>query len=146
MSQQPLYNTYPNPVIRQPSSPHSNGSFGPVFIVLAIIVVVSGVACVLGRLCSRRSHHSKEVHHHPKADKESRLGPKEWESTRKQGLNMRDGDIEFGFDHKRMPSGYKVGNNGGGNGKSPHGHNGNGKSPHGHNGGQRPEVRFAENV
>ncbi|PIN25112.1 hypothetical protein CDL12_02150 [Handroanthus impetiginosus] len=139
MSQQPLYNPYPNPVIRQPSSPHSNGSFGPVFIVLAIIVVVSGIACVLGRLCSRWSQHSKEVHHHPKADKESRvLGPKEWESRQKQSLNMRDGV---------MPSGYKVGNNGG-NGKSPHGHNGGGnrKSPRGHNGGQRPEVRFAENV
>ncbi|KAK4423827.1 hypothetical protein Salat_1965600 [Sesamum alatum] len=139
---QPL-EAYPNPVMRsQPTSSNSNGSFGPVFIVLAVIVVVSAVACVLGRLCSRRHHHrAKEVHHHSKKANNKQvsdgLGPKEWESRQKPSFNMRDGDIEFGFDLKRMPSAKMAGNGGGGMGKPPH-HNGGA--------GHRPEVRFAENV
>ncbi|KAL2233617.1 uncharacterized protein LOC105156608 [Sesamum indicum] len=138
---QPL-EAYPNPVMRsQPTSSNSNGSFGPVFIVLAVILVVSAVACVLGRLCSRRHHRGKEVHHHhnPKANNNKQshggLGPKEWESRQKPSFNMRDGDIEFGFDVKRMPS-AKMANHGGGKGVPPH-----------HNGaGHKPEVRFADNV
>ncbi|KAI3452722.1 hypothetical protein Pfo_009386 [Paulownia fortunei] len=130
---------YPNPVTRQQNSSHSNGSFGPVFIVLAVIVVLSAVAC---------------THHRPKATKQSHgLGPKEWESRQKPSFDMRDGDIEFGFD-KRTPS-AKVANNGGGKGKPPH-HNG-GHRPEGHRPEvhrpeghrpevHRPEVRFADNV
>ncbi|KAL7149115.1 hypothetical protein ABFS83_05G017700 [Erythranthe nasuta] len=133
---------YPNPVTKQPTnSPHTSGSFGPVFIVLAVIFVISAVACVLGRLCSRRRHRAKEAahhhHHHQKAAKQSHggggLGPKEWESRQNPNLNMRDhGDVELGFDKKfKFPSAAKLG--------------GNGRPPH-HNGGRMPEVRFADNV
>ncbi|KAI3452735.1 hypothetical protein Pfo_009399 [Paulownia fortunei] len=115
---------YPNPVTRQQNSSHSNGSFGP--------------------FSYRRHHHAKETHHRPKATKQSHgLGPKEWESRQKPSFDMRDGDIEFGFD-KRTPS-AKVANNGGGKGKPPH-HNG-GHRPEGHRPEvHRPEVRFADNV
>ncbi|KAK4429832.1 hypothetical protein Salat_1283900 [Sesamum alatum] len=137
---QPNYAVYPDPVMTtQPDSSHSNGSFGPVFAVLAVIVVVSTVACVLGRLCSRRQHRGKEAAHHPpKASKQSQgqskgLGPKEWQ---KPNFNMRDGDIEFGFD-KRNPSAGKGPKNGGGKGKPPHHHQ---------NGAHKPEVRFSDNV
>ncbi|KAL0357922.1 UNVERIFIED_CONTAM: hypothetical protein Scaly_1477900 [Sesamum calycinum] len=132
---QPNYDVYPNPVMTtQPDSSHSDGSFGPVFAVLAVIVVVSTVACVLGRLCSRRHHRGKEAAHKtPKASKQSQgLGPKEWQ---KPNFNMRDGDIEFGFD-KRNPSG-KGPKNGGGKGKP---------TAIIKNGAHKPEVRFSDNV
>lgn len=50
---------YPNSVSSQApptisQSHHSGGSFATVFIVLAVIVVISAIACFLGRLCSRR--------------------------------------------------------------------------------------------
>ncbi|CBI28534.3 unnamed protein product, partial [Vitis vinifera] len=61
---------YPNTVTRQPPS-HSNGSFGTVFIVLGVIVVISAIACVLGRLCNRRRHH------HPNPKQNSAFRPKE---------------------------------------------------------------------
>ncbi|CAM8916109.1 hypothetical protein QQ045_033600 [Rhodiola kirilowii] len=38
-----------------PPSHHSNGSFGTVFIVLAVITVISGLACFIGRLCNKRT-------------------------------------------------------------------------------------------
>ncbi|KAF2286654.1 hypothetical protein GH714_023246 [Hevea brasiliensis] len=61
--QQPVV-VYPNTVSGQPppaSHSHSNGSFGTVFIVLAVIIVISAIACCLGRLCNKRqgSKHSK---------------------------------------------------------------------------------------
>ncbi|KAL2547005.1 hypothetical protein Fot_16238 [Forsythia ovata] len=128
---------YPNTVARQSSS-NPNGSFGPVFVVLAIIFVLSAVACVLGRLCSRRHHRVVKEHHrvakeHQQAKaKQSHhpLGPKEWESRQKPSFNMRDGDIEFGFD-KKIPT-PKMGTNG------------NSRGPQ--NGGFRGEVRFAHNI
>ncbi|KAL3631006.1 hypothetical protein CASFOL_023990 [Castilleja foliolosa] len=136
MSSQPLDQVYQNPVMtRQPNPPRSNGSFGPVFIVLAVIIVVSAVACVLGRMCSKRHNKAKEGSHKPsKAGKQSQgLGPKEWESRQKPSYNMRDGDIEFGFDKKVSSKGAK---NGGGN---------NSKPTH-YNGAHRPDqVRYADN-
>ncbi|KAF9626704.1 hypothetical protein IFM89_038878 [Coptis chinensis] len=68
---------YPNTVTTQPSS-HSKGSFGPVFIILAVIIVLSAFACCLGQLCARRLSHSK-----PKRDH--------------QNSRPKDGDLEFGF-------------------------------------------------
>ncbi|KAF8399703.1 hypothetical protein HHK36_015573 [Tetracentron sinense] len=41
---------YPNTVSREPS--HSKGSFGTVFIVLAVIIILSAIACFLGRRCN----------------------------------------------------------------------------------------------
>ncbi|KAL9149590.1 hypothetical protein ABFS82_12G117700 [Erythranthe guttata] len=143
---------FPNPnpsqvtTEQQPDSSLSDGSFGPVFAVLAVIVVISAVACVLGRLCSRRRNRAKEAAHHH-SDKGSKkksngLGPKEWEPRQKQpSFNMRDGDIEFGFDKKTTPSakGAKNGNGGGGGGKA--------KPPQHNNGGHKqPEFRFSDNV
>lgn len=125
---------YPNPEM---SRQHSNGSFGPVFAVLAVIVVISAVACVVGRLCSKRGHRVKEAAHHPKLQSGGLgLGPKEWESRQKPNFNMKNGDIEFGFDKSRMPSAK----NGGGKPKPhphPHPH-----PPHHH----KPDVRFSNNV
>lgn len=82
---------YPNTVTRQPPS-HSNGSFGTVFIVLGVIVVISAIACVLGRLCNRRRHH------HPNPKQNSAFRPKE-------------PDLEFGFD-KGRPTAKPAGNGG----------------------------------
>ncbi|KAK2977752.1 hypothetical protein RJ640_016141 [Escallonia rubra] len=89
---------YPNTVTRQQPSHNSNGSFGTVFIVLAVIIVISAIACFLGRLCNRRFNQSK-------ANKQKQaVHPKEREAKQKHGFPPGDGgDIEFGFD-KRMPS------------------------------------------
>ncbi|KAL7171495.1 hypothetical protein ACSBR2_036200 [Camellia fascicularis] len=105
LQQQPVM-VYPNPVTNQPSS-HSKESFGAVFIVLAVIVVVSAIACFLGRFCSKRYHRAAKP-------KQSHMvaKPKEREQGRQQqGHNFhgRDGDIEFGFD-KGIPSGKQFGN------------------------------------
>lgn len=128
---------YPNTVSRQ-SSPNPNGSFVPVFVILAIIFVLSAVACVLGRFCGRQHHHVvKEQHrdakeHHQAKAKQIHhpLGPKEWESRQKPIFNMRDGDIEFGFD-KKIPTPGKYAN-------------GNSRGPQ--IGEFRREVRFADNI
>uniref|UniRef100_A0A7N0VJB8 Uncharacterized protein n=1 Tax=Kalanchoe fedtschenkoi TaxID=63787 RepID=A0A7N0VJB8_KALFE len=56
---QPLVQSQAQP----PPSHHSNGSFGTVFIVLAVITVISGLACFIGRLCNKRtlkSQHAKQ--------------------------------------------------------------------------------------
>lgn len=37
-----------------PASARSNGSYGPVFAVLAVIAVLSIAACIIARLCARR--------------------------------------------------------------------------------------------
>ncbi|XP_020594661.1 uncharacterized protein LOC110034758 [Phalaenopsis equestris] len=42
---------YPQPLS---ASAHSNGSYGPVFAVLAAIAVLSVAACIVARLCARR--------------------------------------------------------------------------------------------
>ncbi|XAR48071.1 hypothetical protein NMG60_11030780 [Bertholletia excelsa] len=73
---------YPNLATGRPSpsppfsSSHSDGSFGTVFIVLAVILVVSMAACFIGRLCNRRHHHSHQLPAEPQraGDVESGLG------------------------------------------------------------------------
>lgn len=103
---------YPTTMTTQspPSSPHSDGggSFGTVFIVLAVIIVISAIACFLGRLCNRRLNKqkpSKQSHHH--------------------GQNVpngggfrphKEGDVELGFEKMRMPVMPPHGKPGGGNG------------------------------
>ncbi|KAL1550835.1 hypothetical protein AAHA92_18750 [Salvia divinorum] len=135
---QPI-DAYPNPEMTDQASPsRSNGSFGPVFAVLAVIVVISAVACVLGRLCSKRSHHTKKKkkaeHGHP--PKASKGLPKEWESKQKPNF-----DIEIGFD-KRMPP-----KNGGGKPQPYQNGGGKPKPPHQNGGHNKPvDIRFSNNV
>ncbi|KAJ6898184.1 hypothetical protein NC652_024876 [Populus alba x Populus x berolinensis] len=87
--QQPVV-LYPNTVARQASSSHSNGSFGTVFIVLAVIVVISAIACCLGRICNKRLNKQK-VNNNKLSQQHSQhnltFRPKE-----------RESDLEFGFD------------------------------------------------
>ncbi|KAH7833532.1 hypothetical protein Vadar_007247 [Vaccinium darrowii] len=112
---QPVVQVYPNSVTNQPSS-HSNGSFGSVFIVLAVIVVISAIACFLGRLCNRRYKHSQ-----PK-DKKSH-GSKHKDVKPKNTGRGNDRDIEFGFDDGFNPTAKQFGN-GGGKGFKPGGNAG----------------------
>ncbi|KAK8561117.1 hypothetical protein V6N13_149703 [Hibiscus sabdariffa] len=61
-------------------SSHSDGSFGTVFAVLAVIIVVSSIACFLGRLCSRHMNQTKPTKQNRKHD------------PRHKGI-----DVELGF-------------------------------------------------
>ncbi|GAB4839794.1 hypothetical protein Ancab_020504 [Ancistrocladus abbreviatus] len=108
---------YPTTVTNTQPSSHSNGSFGAVFIVLAVIIVVSAIACCLGRLCTKRSQHSnqpkgKYSHSHNHNHKSNghnghhqngRVKDRELEF----GFRSKEGDIELGFD-KRIPMGKPV--------------------------------------
>lgn len=102
--QQPAQ-VYPTTVTNHPSnnSHHSNGSFGTVFIVLAIILVISTVACFLGRLCNRRYNNNKNHHHsHHQSQR-----PGSNNSNKQQQIHnfqpREEGDIEFGVDKRAPP-------------------------------------------
>ncbi|MCL7044340.1 hypothetical protein MKW94_030122 [Papaver nudicaule] len=108
---------YPNTVTGQPASHHSRGSFGPVFVVLAVVVVLSAVACIIGQICARRFSHSKHQqnknsHNHPKykQNKDSHRHPKH-PMMEPAGLHdAEESDIEFGFKprmQKEKPAGYR---------------------------------------
>ncbi|KAI3733500.1 hypothetical protein L6452_12943 [Arctium lappa] len=109
MSQQEAQQTpliYPVSETNPPSHHQSDGSFGAVFIVLAVIVVISAIACFLGRLCSKR--HSKFK---PSKQGHASRPPKEKDMKHnRNAFQTKDGDIEFGFD-KRFSS-AKVAANG----------------------------------
>ncbi|KAJ9169557.1 hypothetical protein P3X46_017737 [Hevea brasiliensis] len=116
--QQPVV-VYPNTVTGQPPPAfhsHSNGSFGTVFIVLAMISVISAIACCLGRLCNKRTQGNT----HSKPSKQSQpnpnVRPKERGKERERGRE-REGDLEFGFE-KGFPKG-RPGGNGDGRGHKP---------------------------
>ncbi|KAF1875103.1 hypothetical protein Lal_00007719 [Lupinus albus] len=83
--QQPVQ-VYPDTVTDQSPSYNSNGSVGSVFIVLAIIVVISAVGFCLGWFCSRR-HNQKHAKQQKQQNHHHNMPPKEV-------------DIEFGFDKK----------------------------------------------
>ncbi|KAL1828745.1 hypothetical protein DCAR_0208002 [Daucus carota subsp. sativus] len=142
---------YPTPTTPTPAATHhSNGSFGTVFAVLAVIVFVSAIACCLGRLCNKRRDRSKDkqgkaASHSKEKDAKKNNGShgdlefgfdKRLSSSKvaahedfrvpkafPKGGARGDGDIEFGFD-KKMPSARPKGN---------------------HNGQPKKEVRFAKN-
>ncbi|XP_052205473.1 uncharacterized protein LOC127810186 [Diospyros lotus] len=57
--QQPVL-VYPNTITAEPSLSRPRESFGTVFIVLAVVVVLSAVACCLARLCNRRLQRAME--------------------------------------------------------------------------------------
>ncbi|KAK1376560.1 Transmembrane protein [Heracleum sosnowskyi] len=87
---------YPTPNTPTPpaAAHHSNGSFGTVFVVLAVIVLISAIACCLGRLCSKRRDHAKGK------QSQATLHSKEKDAKKNNGSY---GDLEFGFD-KRLSS------------------------------------------
>ncbi|RAL52184.1 hypothetical protein DM860_017321 [Cuscuta australis] len=87
-----------------PNNSVASGSFRSVFVVLAIVVAISAIACLFGRICNGRKKREKGAKEPKKGKDEHRkvtpIGPKEWESRQKP--SFRDGEIEFGFDNKRM--------------------------------------------
>ncbi|KAL8142404.1 hypothetical protein V2J09_015436 [Rumex salicifolius] len=111
---------YPTTVTNQPSS-HSNGSFGMVFAVLAVILVISAVACVLGRLCNKRSqrgsnqpranNNNSKYHNHghdqrfSHEDDRHNLPPNGRPKERDPELGF--GPNELGFD-KKIPPNIKI--------------------------------------
>lgn len=133
VSQQPLM-VNPNTVTGQPQPPsrsHSDGSFGMVFVVLAVIFVISAIACCLGQFCNRRTKANtgkkqpKQArltaqHGHPSKEHDVEFGfgkkkghenPKQAKQSSRvgQGPHDKENEIEFSFDRKmRAPrSGYK---------------------------------------
>ncbi|XVF84986.1 hypothetical protein PTKIN_Ptkin17bG0082700 [Pterospermum kingtungense] len=105
-TQQPVV-VYPNTVSGQvpPSHSHSDGSFGTVFIVLAVIIVISAIACFLGRLCNKRKTSQSKPSKH----------------NQSHSFRPKERDIEFGFDGRApvakptdpgYPSGFKMPGNG----------------------------------
>ncbi|KAK7309693.1 hypothetical protein RJT34_06629 [Clitoria ternatea] len=107
--QQPVQ-VYPTSVTYQSPPHHSNGSFGSVFVVLAIIVVISAVACCLGRLCNRRSHSSSNSHNQKHV--------KQQKQQNHQNFRPKEVDIEFGFD-KRIAASKPINGHGAGRGMKP---------------------------
>ncbi|KAI9124976.1 hypothetical protein K1719_003592 [Acacia pycnantha] len=141
--QQPVQ-VYPTTTVsnQQPPSHHySNGSFGTVFIVLAVILVISLIACFLGRLCSRRgrsdSHGGGGGGHGHKPFKQQNMN-----HNQNQNHHFRPkegGDIELGLD-KRIPT---TKSNGPGLGHGP-GYGGQGSRPMVYGGGANSGVSRGE--
>ncbi|KAF3334879.1 hypothetical protein FCM35_KLT21483 [Carex littledalei] len=52
--QQQPFGTNPEKIVAQNATSNSNNSFTPVFIVLAIILVLAVVSCIVGRFCSKQ--------------------------------------------------------------------------------------------
>ncbi|XVF44002.1 hypothetical protein PTKIN_Ptkin02bG0085000 [Pterospermum kingtungense] len=89
-TQQPVV-VYPNSVSGHalPSHSHSDGSFRRFFIVLSVIIVLSAIACFLGRLCSRRMI--------------SQTKPAKQRQKQNHNLRPKERDMELGFDG-RIPT------------------------------------------
>lgn len=45
---------YPHSISQHLPSSGSRGSFGPLFVVLAVVAVLTGIACLVGQICARR--------------------------------------------------------------------------------------------
>ncbi|CAH9146718.1 unnamed protein product [Cuscuta epithymum] len=142
-------NTYITPPSSVSSSnSDSNGSFGPVFVVLAVVVVLSAIACVFGRVCNggKSPKGAKKESKKGKKGEERKannpishtLDHKEWGQPRKF---QNEEDIEIGFDVKRKPkpSSNKVHEDP--RGPKPYQH-----GPQRGQGFSKGPVRFANNV
>ncbi|KAL1355323.1 hypothetical protein HN51_007373 [Arachis hypogaea] len=114
--QQPVQQVYPTTYTYESPPHHSNGSFGSVFVVLAIIIVISAVACCLGRLCGRKSHGHSLKHSKQQKQQKQNQNHHDFRPT-------KEVDIEFGFDKKIAASkpmnGHGYGHGGGGGGRGP---------------------------
>ncbi|KAJ4960955.1 hypothetical protein NE237_020865 [Protea cynaroides] len=87
----PLF-VYPNTVLTSPSS-HSKGSYTTVYIVLAVIVFLSAIACFLGQLCNQRYYRPK-----PRREQQDHtFHPKPRRELQDYNFNPKEGDLEFGF-------------------------------------------------
>ncbi|XP_051148314.1 uncharacterized protein LOC127263369 [Andrographis paniculata] len=138
-----LYYPTTPPIFTQPAADHNSNnnassSFTPVFIVVAMIIALSGVACVVGRLCMTKWHARVarlqeprphlHFHRHPIPVKlhlhanannnHNRLGPNLWEATRHPVANNKTTmmlgpheEIQFQLDKR---SNLKVATNNGG--------------------------------
>ncbi|MFS8029263.1 hypothetical protein Hanom_Chr16g01520321 [Helianthus anomalus] len=97
MSQQmPMPTVYPVTNTLPPTNDSSSGSYGAVFIVLAVIITISTFACFLGRLCNKRENAARPSSQSlPKKEKDAKRDT--------NGIHTKDGDIEFGYD-KRFAS------------------------------------------
>lgn len=150
---------YPTNTQASAGTHHTNGSFGTVFVVLAVIVLVSAIACCLGRLCNKRRDHTKGN------QKQAPSHSKEKDANKNKGSH---GDLEFGFDKRlssskvaahddfRGPKAFQKGG-AGGNGDIEFGFDRKIPSAKGakneefrgpkatHNGPSKIEVRFANN-
>ncbi|XP_058744521.1 uncharacterized protein LOC131617193 [Vicia villosa] len=101
--QQPVQ-VYPTAVTNQPSSHNSNGNYGPVFIVLAILLVISVIGCFLGRLCNRRKHNSNNNNQDRPRDAPLRRPVKPSRQQQIHDLQSREEeDVELGGIDKRRP-------------------------------------------
>ncbi|GAA0185352.1 hypothetical protein LIER_32640 [Lithospermum erythrorhizon] len=93
---QPFQESPTSATSQEPPHSSSSGSYSQVFIVLAIICVVSIVGCVVGRVCCK--------------DGESRANKNQGGSKKKgkrgkgnHGVQPKDVDIEFGLENKLKP-------------------------------------------
>lgn len=103
--QQPVQ-VYPTSVTYQSPPHHSNGSFGSVFVVLAIIIVISAIACCLGRLCNRRGHGHGQKHVKPQKQQQHQ------HQQNHHNFRPKEVDMEFGFDKRiaaSKPNGHEAG-------------------------------------
>ncbi|KAL2347324.1 hypothetical protein Fmac_001324 [Flemingia macrophylla] len=116
--QQPVQ-VYPTSVTYQSPPHHTNGSFGSVFVVLAIIIVISAVACCLGRLCNRRNHSHGHGHNQKNAKPHK-------QQQQQHNFRPKEVDIEFGFDKRIAAS--KPNAHGAGRGMKPFPHHGDVKT------------------
>ncbi|CAI9092925.1 OLC1v1028293C1 [Oldenlandia corymbosa var. corymbosa] len=123
MSQVDVYASPNIPMAQTP--PHSNGSFAPVLIVLAIIFVLVVVSVVVGRICNKRYHKGDKEKSHGKVKSHGKgKKSKQKDNFRIQaghhGVGGGDqGDIEFGFD-KRFASAKVAATNGMVDNHNPH--------------------------
>lgn len=116
--QQPVQ-VYPTSVTYESPPHHSNGSFGSVFVVLAIIIVISAVACCLGRLCNRRGHSHGHNQKHVKPQKQQQQ-----QQQNHHNFRPKEVDIEFGFDKRIAASKPNGAGAGAGRGIKPLPHHG----------------------
>ncbi|KAK8636684.1 hypothetical protein V6N13_124424 [Hibiscus sabdariffa] len=79
---------YPNNVPPSHTHSHSDGSFGPVFMVLAVIVVISAIACFIGRMCNRRRDQTR---------------PSDKSQSQNHDFRPKERDVEVGFDGRIPP-------------------------------------------
>ncbi|CAO2828827.1 unnamed protein product [Amaranthus hypochondriacus] len=102
-------------------SDHSSGSFGMVFVVLAIILVISAVACILGRFCGKKSDKSHKSNN-PKAHKNKNHGKNDHNHNYNRNHNHNHNQNPGGgYNHSHMMNHHQINHPKGGNPYKQHG-------------------------